>query len=266
MIIIGERLNSSRKSVLEAFQNRNQAFLLDQAKRQEQAGSSYIDINAAVLLDREIETLKWAIPLLQQSVNIPLSLDTPSHEAMEEALKIHQGRPLLNSLTGEKKRLEVLLPLIRDYKPRVIALCLDENGPADSAGRALELAEKLVTLLTKEGLSPDDIFIDPLVRPIGVDAKLATVFLESLGKINSHLPGVKTIAGLSNVSFGLPQRKLLNRTFLVLAVQNSLDAAICDPLDAELQAALRAAQALLGRDPSLKNYLRFIREKAKSGR
>jgi 5-methyltetrahydrofolate--homocysteine methyltransferase len=139
---------------------------------------------------------------------------------------------------------------------------LDENGPPNSASCALELAEKLVTLLTKEGSSLEDIFIDPLVRPIGADAKVGTIFLESLEKIKVHLPGVKTIAGLSNVSFGLPQRKLLNRTFLVLAIQNGLDAAICDPLDAELQAALRAAQALLGGDPSLKNYLRFIREKA----
>jgi len=265
MILIGERLNSSRKSVLEAFQNRDEGFLLDEAKKQEQAGASYIDINAATLLDGEIETLRWAIPLLQREVHIPLSLDTPNPEAIEEALKTHRGRPLLNSLTGEPKCIKVLIPLIRNFKPRVIALCLDENGPPENAGQALFLAEKMVSLLTKEGISSQDIFIDPLVRPIGVNGNAASLFLESLEKIKESFPEIKTIAGLSNVSFGLPQRKLLNRTFLVIALQNGLDAAICDPLDGELQAALAAAQALMGKDPSLKKYLRFIREKTKSG-
>jgi cobalamin-dependent methionine synthase I len=265
MILIGERLNSSRKSVLEAFQNRDERFLLDEAKKQEQAGASYIDINAAALVEGETETLRWAIPLLQREVHIPLSLDTPNPEAIEEALKAYRGKPLLNSLTGEPKCIKALIPLIRNFKPRVIALCLDENGPPENAADALFLAEKMVSLLTKEGISSQDIFIDPLVRPIGVEGNAASLFLESIEKIKRSFPEIKTIAGLSNVSFGLPQRKLLNRTFLVLALQSGLDAAICDPLDGELQAALAAAQALMGEDPSLKKYLRFIREKTKSG-
>jgi cobalamin-dependent methionine synthase I len=265
MEIVGERLNSSWKKVAEALQNRDEAFLLDQAKRQERAGSSYVDINAAVLMDGEIEALRWAIPLLQKSLSIPLALDTPNPEAMAEALKIHEGRPLLNSLSKESRRLEALLPLVREFKPRVIALCLDEHGPPESPDRALGLAEKLAEILTREGLLPEDIFIDPLVRPVGVNDQIGALFLESLSKIKASLPGFKTIAGLSNVSFGLPERRLLNRTFLVLALQAGLDAVICDPLDSDLTASLRAAQALLGKNRSLKNYLKFIREKAKPG-
>ncbi|HUU39213.1 MAG TPA: dihydropteroate synthase [Candidatus Desulfaltia sp.] len=265
MVIVGERLNSSWKKVAQALQNRDEAFLLGQAKRQEQAGSSYIDINAAILMDGEIEALRWAIPLLQKSVNVPLALDTPNPETMTEALKIHQGRPLLNSLTGESRCLEALLPLVREFKPRVIALCLDEDGPPESSDRALALAEKLAGMLTHEGLRPEDIFIDPLVRPIGVNDQIGALFLESLSKIKTRLSGFTTIAGLSNVSFGLPERRLLNRTLLVLALQAGLDAVICDPLDGELIASLRAAQALLGKDRSLKNYLKFIREKSKAG-
>lgn len=261
MIVIGERLNSSRKSVHEAFQNRDQRFLLDQAKKQECAGASYIDLNTAAVIDGEIETLRWAIPLLQREVHIPLSLDTPNPKAMEEALKIHRGKPLLNSITAEPNCLKELIPLIREFRPAAIALCLDEKGPVEDSDRAVFLAEKMVSLLIKQGLAAGDIFIDPLVRPVGIEGKAASLFLESIEKIKKKLPGIKTIGGLSNVSFGLPQRKLLNRTFLVLALEKGLDAAICDPLDGELQAGLAAARALLGEDPSLKSYLEFIREK-----
>jgi 5-methyltetrahydrofolate--homocysteine methyltransferase len=265
MIIIGERLNSSRKSVLAALERRDGQFLLDQAVSQERAGASYIDINAAGLMEKETATLRWAIPLLQKKIRVPLSLDTPNPEAMEAALKIHQGRALLNSLTGDAKCLQVLMPLIRDYKPRVIALCLDESGPPQSADQAVSKAERMVGLLAGEGMSPEDIFIDPLVRPIGVDSSSGSLFLESVEKIKKRLPGIKTIAGLSNVSFGLPQRRQLNRTFLALALSRGLDAAICDPLDEELQATLHAAWALLGKDPSLKNYLKAVRERIKAG-
>jgi 5-methyltetrahydrofolate--homocysteine methyltransferase len=264
MIIVGERLNSSRKSVLEALERRDEQFLLEQAVSQEKAGASYIDLNAAALIDKEIPTLRWAIPLLQKNIRVPLSLDTPNPEAMEEALKIHQGRALLNSLAGDAKCLQALIPLIRDYKPRVIALCLDEKGPPQSSDYALSRAEKMAGLLVREGVNSEDIFVDPLVRPIGVDSNSGALFLESVERIKKNLPEVKTIAGLSNVSFGLPQRRQLNRTFLALALSRGLDAAICDPLDDELQATLHAAQALLGKDPSLKEYLKAFRERTKS--
>jgi len=264
MIIVGERLNSSRKIVFDTFKNKDEKFFLDQGKQQEQAGANYIDLNAAALLDMEVEALRWIIPLLQRALSIPLSLDTPNPQAMEEGLKLHKGRALLNSLTGETKKTRCLLPLIRDFKPQVIVLCLDDRGLAKSSEHAVKIADRMANLLTREGIGLEDIFIDPLVKPLGVDPKAASLFLESLEVIKKNLPGVKTIAGLSNISFGLPQRKLLNRTFLILALGRGLDAAICDPLDRELQASLAASRALLGKDPSLKNYLGFIREKIRN--
>jgi 5-methyltetrahydrofolate--homocysteine methyltransferase len=266
MIIIGERLNSSRRDVQEALARRNEAFLLEQAKLQEEAGAAYVDLNASALVDKEGETLRWSIPLLQRTLKIPLSLDTPNPEAMEEALKLHRGRALLNSITGEEGRIRNLLPLIKDYQPQVIVLCLDDKGLPDKPERALSIAHKMVELLVRQGLKAEDIFVDPLVRPIGADWRAGSLFLESLERIKSHLPGIKTIAGLSNVSFGLPQRKLLNKTMLVLALKVGLDAAICDPLDEELQAALAASSALLSLDPSLKKYLQYIRQKTRKGK
>ena len=264
MIIIGERLNSTRTSVLEALQSRNAEFVCDQARKQEQAGAAFIDLNAAALMDGEIDGLRWAIPLLQGAVGVPLAIDTPNTKAMAAALELHRGRALLNSLAGTDASLEALLPIIRDFKPRVIALCLEEDGPPASSDKAAARAEKLVEALARVGVEPEDVFLDPLVRPVGVEGGAGALFLDSVEKIKRRLPQVKTIAGLSNVSFGLPHRRLLNRTFLSLAMARGLDAAICDPLDAELQAVLAAAGALLGEESELADYLRFSRASAKA--
>jgi 5-methyltetrahydrofolate--homocysteine methyltransferase len=260
MIIIGERLNSSRRPVLEALRDRDEEYVLKEARRQEKAGASYLDVNTAALLGKEIETLAWVIPLLQRELCLPLSLDTPNLKAMEEGLRLHEGRALLNSLTGEAERMKRVLPLIKEYKPRIIALCLDDEGLPASSAKELAVAQRLVDLLEKEGVNPQDIFVDPLVRPVGVDQNAVNLFLESLEKIKESLPSVRTVAGISNVSFGLPQRRLLNAAMLVLGLEKGLDAAILDPLDREIMAALASSEALLGHDPGLKNYLAFARK------
>jgi 5-methyltetrahydrofolate--homocysteine methyltransferase len=262
MIIVGERLNSSRKSVFEAFQAQNAGFFLDQALRQEQAGARFIDVNAAALMDDEVDALRWILPKLQEKIASPLSIDSPNSEAMEEGFKLCAKRPLLNSLTLETRRLDQLLPLVRKFKPRVIALCLDDEGTAQTPARAADIARRAKETLVLEGLEAEDIFIDPLVRPVGVEPGLLKSFLDAIPRIKHEVAGVQTIAGISNVSFGLPLRPALNRTLLVLALERGLDAAICDPLDEELQALARAALALSGRDPGLKNFLKFARARA----
>ncbi len=259
MILVGERLNSSRRPVFQALSTQNTEFLTKEATKQEQAGANYLDLNTAALLDKEIPALTWAIPLLQKELNIPLSIDTPSHEAMEAGLKLHKGKALLNSLSGETHRIKSFLPLIKEYRPKVVLLCLDDKGIPKDSDTELAIAIRVMEMLVKAGIEQNSVFIDPLVQPIGVDQAAVGLFLESLEKIKINLPEANTIAGISNVSFGLPQRRLVNRTLLVMALQKGLDAAILDPLDKELQAALVSAQALLGRDKSLRNYLSFIR-------
>ncbi len=261
MIIVGERLNSSRTPVFQALNRKYEKYLLDEALKQERAGANYIDLNAATLLEQEVSRLKWAIPLLQKKLAIPLSIDTPNSEAMEEGLKIHKGKALLNSLSGENRRIKAFLPLIKKYQPRVIILCLDDRGIPQSSDQALAIAEKMLSLLCKEGINVEDIFVDPLVRPVGTDSRAGKLFMESLQKIKKNLPEVKTIAGISNISFGLPRRKLLNRTFLILAIQKGLDAAILDPLDKEIISSSYSVQTLLGKDSAIKNYLGYIRQK-----
>ena len=180
MIIIGERLNSSRPAVRDALARRDRAFLIEQARLQVRAGAGYLDLNAATLLEREKEALRWAVPIIQREVDVPLSLDTPDPEAMEAALNVHSGRALLNSLTGEEKKLRKLLPLIRDYSPRVIVICLDDHGPATTPERALAIAQRISGLLMDQGVAPIDILIDPLLQPLGADRNAAVQFLDSL--------------------------------------------------------------------------------------
>jgi cobalamin-dependent methionine synthase I len=259
MIIIGERLNSSRRAVLEALRSKDEAYLVREARAQRDAGAAYIDLNAAALLGGETDALAWAVPLLQRELGVSLAIDTPSAGAMEAALRLHKGQAVLNSLTAESACLARLLPVVRELKPKVIALCLDDRGIPKTADQAGAIAERMVEALGKEGVASQDILIDPLVRPVGVEQEAALLFLESLGTIKKRLPGVGTVAGISNVSFGLPLRRLLNRTLLALALERGLDAAILDPLDKDLMAALGAARVLLGQDAGYKDYLALAR-------
>lgn len=259
MILIGERLNSSRSPVRQALERRDENFLIQEARRQVAAGAQYIDFNASALMEKEIEILQWAVPLLQQNLNIPLAIDTPNPQAMEVGLQLHQGQAILNSISAEKSRLEAMLPLIKTYSPLVIALCLDDEGVPATAEDCLRIAEQLIAAFQKNNLPLENIFLDPLVRPLGVNPEAGLIFLRSLELLKKEFPQVKTVAGISNVSFGLPWRPLINRTLLILARQRGLDAAICNPLDKDLLAQLRVAEALLGEDPRLSNFLQFYR-------
>jgi 5-methyltetrahydrofolate--homocysteine methyltransferase len=260
VILIGERLNSSRASVRQALEARNEAYLIQEARRQVEAGAQFIDFNASALMEKEIDILQWAVPLLQQNLTVPLAIDTPNPQAMAVGLKLHQGQAILNSISAEKSRLEAMLPLIKEFSPLVIALCLDEDGVPSQPENCLRIATRLINTFQKNNIPLENIFLDPLVRPIGVNPEAGLIFLRSLELIKENFPGVKTVAGISNVSFGLPWRASINRTLLILAVQRGLEAAICNPLDKDLMAQLLAAEALLGRDPRLTNFLQFYRQ------
>jgi len=263
VIIIGERLNSSRQVVYQALVTKNENFLINEARRQVEAGAQFVDLNVSALLEKEAEALHWAIPLLQQNLDIFLAIDTLNPQAMKVGLEVHHGQAILNSITAEKSRLEAMLPLVKDYSPLVIALCLDEQGVPSQPEDCLKIADKLLEIFQKNGVPEQNIFLDPLVRPLGVNPEAGKIFLRSLELIKKNFPQVKTVAGISNVSFGLPWRALLNRTLLLLARGKGLDAAICNPLDKKLTAQLRAIEALLGLDPQLTNYLGFYRQQKK---
>ncbi|MDI6893533.1 MAG: methyltetrahydrofolate cobalamin methyltransferase [Bacillota bacterium] len=260
MIIVGERINTSRKPVAALVARRDAGAVVREAARQHEAGANFIDVNAGTLLGEEPEALRWLVTTIQGAVPVPLCLDSPDPGVMAVALEVHQGKALLNSITAERERFRAVLPLVKRFGCGVVALCLDEAGMPSSAEEAVEKGSRLVEDLLEAGVPAGDIYVDPLVRPVSTDSCAGVAVVEAISILRRKYPGIHTICGLSNVSFALPERRLLNRAFLVAAMTAGLDSVILDPLDGRLMGLLRAAEAVLGRDEYCSCYLRAYRE------
>jgi len=260
MIIIGEKLNSTNKAARAAIDSRDASFVHDMAKKQMDAGASYIDLNAGMFVEDEPEKLEWLARTAQEAVDAPFSLDSPNPEALEKALKIIKAKPIINSITLEKERYDSILPLVLEYSTRVIALCMDDGGMPETTEERVAIADKLIAGLTAKGVDISDIFIDPMVRPIGTGSHYGVVALETIRRVRSEFPEVHITCGLSNISFGLPGRKVINQAFMIAAMTCGLDSAILDPLDKRLMAYIYASEAMLGKDDFCMNYLAKFRE------
>jgi cobalamin-dependent methionine synthase I len=255
MIVVGERINSTRKRIREAVRARDVAFITNEAKSQVAAGANYIDVNAGTSVAHEIDDLKWLVETVQKAVDAPLCIDSANPAALKAALPLVNKPPIINSITGEKARMGTILPLVKEYNASVVALVMDDAGmPEDAEGR-LKVAHSLIPAIEKQGITRDRIFVDPLVRPVSVDIKQGPAVLETVNKVMTGWPGIHTICGLSNISFGLPVRNVLNSTFLALMLEAGLDGAIIDPTEPRMMATVAAAEALLGRDEYCMRYI-----------
>ena len=260
MIIIGERINSTRKPITAALEARNADHILYEARRQWDAGAAYLDVNTAMMRVNEPEVMTWVIELIQgEFPEVLVAIDSANPAAVEAGLKAHKGRPLLNSINGEKQRMEALIPLIREYKPRVIGLTIHDDGVTQDADERYGIGAELIELLSKNDIDLDDIFIDPLIFPVSAELQAGNISLTIMGRLKENFPGVHTVCGLSNISFGLPERKLINQVYMMLAMGRGLDAAIIDPLDRRMIASIITASTLLGQDKVCKNYLKAYR-------
>jgi cobalamin-dependent methionine synthase I len=248
VIIIGEKINTSRKSIALAVERKDRRFIQSVARSQAEAGADYIDVNAGTFLEKEVEYLPWLVEVVQSEVDRPLCLDSPNPKALEKALEVHRGQAMINSISLEKERYEALLPVIASRPCKVVALCMARTAMPTTVQERIDAAAELIDGLTRAGVDPRHIFVDPLVQPVSVDVRMGPVVLESISRIMSRFSGVRTICGLSNISFGLPLRRQINRHFLVLAMARGLSAAILDPTDPELMTSLITAQMLLGQD------------------
>ena len=261
MIIIGEKINSTLKAVRPAIEAYDTETIKNLAIRQADAGSSYIDVNAGMFHSDEPQRLAWLVETVQAAVKTPLCLDSPGAAALEAALKVCRGEsPIINSITDEKERYESILPLVLQYNTKVIALCMDDTGMPETADERFVIAERLIGKLAGAGMKLDDIYIDPLVRPVSTGPHYGIAAIETIRRIKTEFPQVHIACGLSNVSFGLPNRKLINQAFLVSAMTAGMDGAILDPLDKKLMAFIAAAEALLGIDEYCVEYLEKYRE------
>ncbi|MGD8563677.1 MAG: dihydropteroate synthase [Desulfarculaceae bacterium] len=259
MLIIAERINSSRKTIAKAIEEKAAAFIQKEAKNQVEAGADFIDVNAGSFLGKETEYLKWLIDTVQEVVDRPLCLDSPDPAVIKAAYPLCKVKPMINSITLEEERLEGLLPLVADEGLQVIALCQSAGSMAATTEAKLELAGRLLEKTAAAGVPNQNVFIDPLVYSVSTDPQTALSTIKAIAKIMAQFEGVHTTCGLSNVSYGMPQRKLINRTFLACAVANGLDSAIIDPTDDQLFAALTATKLVMGQDDFGMNYINAFR-------
>jgi 5-methyltetrahydrofolate--homocysteine methyltransferase len=260
MIIIGEKLNSTLKAIRPAMEKRDANTVQSLAVKQTEAGASFIDVNTAMFHTDEPERLAWLVETVQAVSKTPFSFDSPNPAAIEAALKVNKNpSPLINSVTDEKARFDAILPLAQTYKAKLIALCMDDSGMPETADGRFQIAVRLIDKLTRAGIALDDIYIDPLVRPVATGSHYGRVVLDTIRRVKTEYPQVHIACGLSNISFGLPVRKLINQTFLVAAMAAGMDGAILDPLDAKLMQLIWATEALLGTDEFCIEYLEKYR-------
>jgi 5-methyltetrahydrofolate--homocysteine methyltransferase len=260
MLIIAERINASRKYIAQAISSRNAEFIQNEAKAQDQAGADYIDVNAGTFIGEEAERLKWVIETVQAVTEKPLCIDSPDPAVIRATVPLVKKVPMINSITLEKERLEGILPVAAERGAKLIGLCQSEDSMAETAEDKLETAARLVERTTAAGIPLDNLYIDPLVYPLSTNIQSATATLNAIDRIMKEFPGVHTTCGLTNVSHGLPARKLINRTFLVAAISRGLDSAILDPTDNLLYGALRSALAVNGRDEFCMGFITAFRE------
>ena len=260
MLKIAERLNATRKSVKQALLKRDAAFIRHEARAQTDAGADWLDLNSAAEPDLEAELMPWLIETVQAEVSTPLCIDSADPKVIEIGLKLHKnGQPLVNSITMETGRHETVLPLVKEYHASVIGLALDDSGIGKTAADRLKAVERLVEALAKHGIPLSELYVDPLVLTVSSDPHAGRIALEVVREVKVHWPEAKIAAGLSNISFGLPRRGLLNRVYLTMMLAAGADAAIVDPLDQKQMAAVLAAETLLGRDAYCLNYLTAFR-------
>jgi 5-methyltetrahydrofolate--homocysteine methyltransferase len=262
VIIIGELINATRKKVKEAVTGKDTGFIQSLAQRQDEAGAHYIDVCVALgsgELKKEIEDMEWAIKAIRLVSSKPLAIDTTSWEVLEAALKMHGPGAMINSISAEKGRFKPYLKLAKEYDALAVVLPVTEAGiPKDTETR-LQNATTILSQAEKEGLNRENLYFDPLVLPLGVHQNNGLVTLDTLRLFKEEL-GVKTTLGLTNISYGLPVRSLLNRTFLTLAIGWGVDSALVNPLDKALMSSLFAAEALLGKDPYCSKFLQLFRQ------
>jgi 5-methyltetrahydrofolate--homocysteine methyltransferase len=256
-VMIGEKINpTGRKKLAAALAEGNLDFVRQLAESQVAWGAEVLDVNVGTPGLDEAAVIKKVVELISSVVSVPLCLDSGNPEVLAAGLAAAPGKPLVNSISGEEKRLVSVLPLIKERGAAVIGLTMDDNGIPRTAEERVAVAEKIIERAAKMGIPIEDIIIDPLVLTVGSDSKAAMVTLQTIELLRKEF-GVNINLGASNVSFGLPDRLSINQAFLALAIQLGATCSITDPT--KLGATVKAADLLLGRDENSLRYIKYFR-------
>lgn len=260
MIIIGEKINGSIPSMAKAIRERNEDYIRDCAKRQTEAGAHYLDVCASVEVESEVETLKWLIDLVQEVSDLPICVDSPSPHSCVAALSFCKRPGLVNSVSMEGDKIDTIFPVIAETDWECVALLCDDRGIPNSIERRIEVFENIMKRAEEFKIDPSRLHIDPLVETLATKETALATFVECAKEIKKRYPTVHVTSGLSNISFGLPARKLINQTFLILAMNAGMDSAIMDPTNRDLLGMMYAAEALLQVDEDCLEYISAFRD------
>lgn len=264
-VIIGERINpTGRKILAEEMKNGDYSRVVADALAQVEAGAHMLDVNAGIPLADEPAILAEAIKLVQSVTDVPISIDSSIVDALEAGLAVYEGKPLVNSVTGEDEVLERVLPLVAKYGAAVVAISNDETGISEDPDERFKVAKKIVERAADHGIPAADVVVDPLVMPIGAINTAGKQVMHIVQRLRNELH-VNTTCGASNVSFGLPNRNGINSAFLTMAIGAGMTSAITSPLHPEVMQAVLGADVMMGHDPDCANWIRKYRDPAAGG-
>ena len=262
-VLIGERINpSGKKKLADALRNSDLAYVVNEAVAQVDAGADILDVNVVAPGVDEVTVLPEVVRAVMESVHAPLCIDVNKPEALKEALKVYRGKPVINSVTGEEKSLHEILPLVKEYHAAVIGLTIDDEGIPKEPGKRVAIAHKIVERAESLGIPREDVIIDCLCLTLGADSNAALVTLEAIRRVKEEL-GLNQTLGASNISFGLPDRTVVNNAFLAIAITAGVT---CPTVDAaKVRASVLSADLILGRDRFAQRYIRDFRDREKMG-
>lgn len=259
MIIIGEKINGTIPVVKEAIEKRDATFIADRAIKQTEAGAHFIDICASTAPEYEIETLKWLIEAVQDATDTPLCIDSPNPRVIESVFKYANKPGMLNSISEEGDKCEILLPLMEGNSWEVVGLTCDNNGIPCDVQTKVDITKIMVEKAAKYGVTPDRIHIDPCVMALSTENNSLLNFAQEIREIKELYPTIHVTGAISNISFGLPVRSLLNKTCMAFAIQAGMDSAVMDPLNRDMMGTIYATYALLGQDKHCRKYSKAFR-------
>jgi 5-methyltetrahydrofolate--homocysteine methyltransferase len=259
VVVIGESINPTRrKKLVSTLQEGNFEYVIELAESQIKAGADVLDVNVGFPGVDDVKLLPETVKVLQDKFGIPLCLDSPNPKAIEAALKIAEGKCLINSVNGEEASMQNLLPVAKEYGAAIIGLCMDDDGITHDPEKRLRIAEKIIERAVSAGIAAEDVIIDPLAMAVSADPQACLVTLSTIKLVHDKL-GHNITQGASNISFGLPDRESLNAAFMTLAIHNGLTCPIANP--EKITAIVRATDLVLGRDDFAVRFVEYFQSR-----
>jgi 5-methyltetrahydrofolate--homocysteine methyltransferase len=261
MIIIGEKINATRKAIAAALEARDEKAIIETAKQQAAAGAHYLDVNGGdPKAGQEEKNMAWLIDIIQANTEMPVAVDSADTAAVKRGLQMAKKRPILNSISLEQHRLAPMLPIVAQFDCMVVALLMSDGGTPCGVDDRLRNAEALINKIVSAGKQVSDIIVDPCFLPVSTDSNSGRTVIDAIAKIHSHWPEVHIGGGCSNISFGLPKRRLINFALLTQAIYHGMDAGLIDPCIPGIIANILAAEAVAGKDEYCMTYVMAERE------